>query len=435
MALHTENMPEPLFTGESESYFGLSGEILNPVKFAASQEPWQEGNYLQQLHYQNHHLADKEIVHDLFSGIDDHFEIDEQLLSVEDEKLFASIQDAVTERGILDLRANLQSIAQGIAVHERTQEEIEDYLSGDLDEEIEKMVREEMAVNASLSAEIALHKDINQATEEFDIMKLRGELRGIMNREYSHSQSIGQIDSYLNDDPEMQGLEEFEQEMMLNSGLAADVAFHKEVDSALGEKDVMSLRATLQRIGAETNQEKTELLGVKAPKRRTLYWYAIASSIALMIGLGSLLSQSGYSDNQLYTRYYTPYKSATDVSRSAITAGVGLGRVVQEMNKGNYAGALRMLDGVAASERNKPGVRFYSGIAYQELGQYRKAIESFSIVVNQGDNLMVEQSEWYIGLCYLKTEEREKAIGQFRQIAARKGYYSKQSDKLLRQLE
>ena len=90
---------------------------------------------------------------------------------------------------------------------------------------------------------------------------------------------------------------------------------------------------------------------------------------------------------------------------------------------------------VPARERDGYSINFYSGVAYQELGEYKQAIGSFSEVVHHGDNLLVEQSEWYIGLCYLRIDERQKALEQFRLIASRKGFYGEQSSKLLKQLE
>jgi tetratricopeptide (TPR) repeat protein len=109
--------------------------------------------------------------------------------------------------------------------------------------------------------------------------------------------------------------------------------------------------------------------------------------------------------------------------------------VLREIDQENYPSALKMLQCASAKEQDGFSVNFYSGVAYQGLGDYRSAIRSFSEVVQHGDNLLVEQSEWYIGLCYLRIEEREKAVRQFKYIVSGNGFYRDQSSKLLKQLE
>jgi tetratricopeptide (TPR) repeat protein len=112
-----------------------------------------------------------------------------------------------------------------------------------------------------------------------------------------------------------------------------------------------------------------------------------------------------------------------------------LNSALHNIDIGNYHDAIAQLKSTPLAERDGYSVNFYSGVVYQELGEYSSAINSFTEVVRHGDNLLVEQSEWYIGLCYLRTDEREKALAQFRTIVSRKGFYGEQSRKLLKQLE
>jgi len=112
-----------------------------------------------------------------------------------------------------------------------------------------------------------------------------------------------------------------------------------------------------------------------------------------------------------------------------------LNEAISQMNKGDYATALNMLKIVAADKQDGFTACFYSGEAYQALGDYKNAIKSFSEVIQHGDNLLVEQSAWYIGLCYLKINEKEKAVNQLRSIVASKGYFSQKSKDLLKQLK
>jgi len=420
---------------DTEAYFGLSEEVFNAVNLKIDSEEYEVGNYLQKLHIKNHAVASKEIVHDLFSELEEAIEIDLQTLSAEDEILFEDIKDAVSEKEIVDLRANLKSIAQSVSIHEHTFEEIEDFVNGELDNEIEIMFREEAMVNSALSYEIDLHSEINKAIEETDIMRLRAALKEMIQNEYSHSRSIDEIDEYLNDQMDEEALALLEDELMANSGLADDLAFHREVDKAIAEADIMALRTHLQQISRVESDLSNDKLGLVPSRRNNIYWYAAASIVILMLVFSSLMQRKSHSDQELYASYYQGYSSSGMASRSALVANNGLNKALYDMDKHDFHSALKCLENIPLTEQNGFTINYYSGIAYQQLGEYNQAINSYSKVVQHGDNLLVEQSEWYIGLCYLRIEERQKAIAQFKSIVSRKGYYRDQSSKILKQLE
>lgn len=431
----TATMPGNGHPMDADAYFGLSEEVFNAVNLEAQSVGMEVGNYLQKLHIKNHAVASKEIVHDLFSEIEPIEEVDHQMMSPDDELLFEDISDAVSEKEIIDLRANLQTIARGISKHEHKFEEIENFVNGELNEENETLITEEAKLNAALTGEIELHREINSAIEEQDVMKLRAGLKEMMQNEYSHSRSIEEIDGYLRDELDSRTLANFEDELIANSGLAADVAFHKELDKAISEVDVMAMRTNLQNILQDENNRSSEKLGVGPPRRKKLLWYAAASTIIFVIVFSSLTRHKNYTNQQLYTSYYQPYKIGANVSRSVSASPNELSTALSYMDRGNYPAALKLLKSASTNEQDGFGIKFYSGVAYQELGEYNNAISSFNDVVKQADNLLVEQAEWYIGLCYLRIEEREKALAQFRSIVSRNGFYREQSSKLLKQLE
>ncbi|MCK9413337.1 MAG: hypothetical protein M0Q53_13640 [Prolixibacteraceae bacterium] len=420
---------------DADAYFGLSEELFNTVNLNADNELDEIGNYLQKLHIKNHHVSSKEVVHDLFADEAAMMESEHQLMSAEDEMLFEEIRDAVTEKEIIDLRSNLQSIAKSVSIHERTFEEIENLIDGELDKETESLIREEAILNNALSNEIDFHLEVNNAIEEEDIMQLRSTLKNMMRREYSHSQTVAGIDGYLNEDLDPEALSLFEDELMYNTELAADLNFHKEVDKAIAEADIMALRDNLRNIAREQHDQVNEKRGIATPKTKKLFWYAAASVIVIMLVFTSLIRNKSYSSQQLYANYYQPYKSGEGVSRSALSSSSGLNIALREINQGKYQEALKSMTMIPVMGRDGYSINFYSGVAYQELGEYNRAIGSFSEVVHHGDNLLVEQSEWYIGLCYLRIDERGKALEQFKLIASRKGFYGEQSNKLLQQLE
>ena len=76
----------------------------------------------------------------------------------------------------------------------------------------------------------------------------------------------------------------------------------------------------------------------------------------------------------------------------------------------------------------------YEGISYMELEQFDRANGQFALIIQDQTNAFVESAEWYLGLCYLKTD-RSKALRTFEQIEKRKGYYSDDARRILRKIE
>jgi tetratricopeptide (TPR) repeat protein len=349
---------------DGSAFFGLSDEIIAPVDLIFENQESEIGNFLQQLHMKNHSFASKEVVHDLFSEVEENLEIDDLVMSSEDEFLFEELREAVTEKEVIDLRACLQSISQSVSKHAFVFEETDDLISGEFDNVLESLIQEDSRISAVLSSEMLHQEEIEKAIAELDIMKLRADLKGI-------------------------------------SQMAA--------------------------------VKETRILHLASPGRKMLFWSA-AASIAVLIAFSALLQPKGISDQELYASYYQPYKNGAVLSRSGSTSTSLLSLALREIDREDFTTALNLLKIASADKIDGFAANFYTGEVYQKLGDYKSAIKSFNEVVQHGDNLLVEQSQWFIGLCYLKMNEKAEAANQFRSIVASKGYYSEKSRDLLKQL-
>ena len=66
------------------------------------------------------------------------------------------------------------------------------------------------------------------------------------------------------------------------------------------------------------------------------------------------------------------------------------------------------------------------------LEKYSEAIPEYSKVVAQGDNMFVEEAEWYRALCYLKLGNNETAKRQLVGIINRNSYFASDAKAVLR---
>jgi len=95
---------------------------------------------------------------------------------IQDIELYKDIDLAAAETDIMDLRATLNAIQQTESSTSRKVEEIDRFLNLELNEEELSSFETEMSNNPDLVAELELHKEIDSALQEQDIIGLREKL-------------------------------------------------------------------------------------------------------------------------------------------------------------------------------------------------------------------------------------------------------------------
>jgi tetratricopeptide (TPR) repeat protein len=158
----------------------------------------------------------------------------------------------------------------------------------------------------------------------------------------------------------------------------------------------------------------------------------VAASLILLLGITGIISrQSG----DIYQKFYTRYE-ATGIVRSANTsANQTLTQALQKFENQDYKAALDLFSEIIAKDQNNMVGHFYAGVSLQETGKYQNAIEEYQTVIIDKDNLFTEQAEWYIGLCYLQTNEDKKAYKQFKKIAKNEGFYQHKAQAILNKIK
>jgi tetratricopeptide (TPR) repeat protein len=102
--------------------------------------------------------------------------------------------------------------------------------------------------------------------------------------------------------------------------------------------------------------------------------------------------------------------------------------------KEDYEKALTLFEEVLELDQSRMETNLMTGVSNMELDEYEEASNSFRKVINHNDNLFIEQAEWYIGFCYIKTENTDKAIEQFAKIASGNSLNKDKAKKILRKI-
>ena len=393
----------------------------------------QTENTLQFIHIENHKKSQTERKHQVPLGNKNENVSNFKLLS--DEELWKEISYSIQETDVIDLRNNLKQIIS-MGNTEISDFEVDQFLDNDLPEEMMTTFRNMMEEDSSINRQIKLHQEIDEAISETDIRSLRNSLNELIEEEQMISYSeIKRIDDYLMSYLESKEQIEFEELLEENSRLFSEVHLNNEINESILEQDVMNLRASLDNvINGDKKDTKIRQLIPSRFNTKTSKLVGAAASVAAVISVGAMtMSQEKTSAEELYKKAYKPYE-ATGLYRSAVS-------VTPEMvgidfyNEQNYTGALGKFKEVLNGNPEHPMCNFYSGLCFQQLGDYEKAITAFQKVIDEQDNLFVEQAEWYKALSQLQTKDLKKAYQSFNLIVNNKGYYSNDAKEILKKLK
>ena len=419
--------------------FGLTEEFSSQKNSNAQLNPddiFNFGHSFPKIHLYQHIIAGKENIHQFYK---EQFETnsvsnEESGFSQIEEELFADIQNALEENDIFDLRANLMQVAQSIPAHQYSAEDIEDYIYNQMDSELKAQFEQELTINSDLASEVRLITEIDLAGAESDIMDLRASLNKIQRSEFQSSASIEELESYINGELSNEELASFEAELTSNQKLLDEIGLIKNIDLALSETDVMRLRNNLQNIASEiASNKQTERSFSGKFKAKRIVLSTVAASLILLLGITGIMSRQSQDD--IYQKFYTKYE-ATGIVRSAnLTANKTLSEALQKFENQDYNAALNLFTEVISRDQNNMAGHFYTGISLQETGKYQNAIKEYETVIIDKDNLFTEQAEWYIGLCYLQTNENKKAYKQFKKIAKNEGFYQQKAQSILNKIK
>lgn len=426
---------------EQEFSFELSEELSSFKEFSqpvSINDLISMSQSLPKIHLAQHNIASKENIHHFYKEQQQESASanEENELTPMDEAIFRDVQDALQEKDIQDLRANLQQIAASIPAHQRSVQEIEQFNDKELDEIQLADFEQELLLSKDLARDVDLFKKIDEAAAENDVMDLRASLQSIQQTEASTSRKFEEIDQYLNDELDENSKEVFETELGSNPDLAAELDLYADIDKAIQETEIMELRAKLGNIIQQVNREEKKKRSFAAKLTTSRVAIAsVAASLILILSISGLISRTTTSsDAELYSQFYQPYQT-TGIFRSGdALIDSKLTQALHKYNDQQYDASIDLFSQVLKIDKNNPVSNFYSAMAYQQTGKPELAIEAYQKVIQDKDNLFIEQAQWYIGLCYLQNENRKKAYRQFKSIANSNGFYQEKASAILRKI-
>ncbi len=224
----------------------------------------------------------------------------------------------------------------------------------------------------------------------------------------------------------------FEKELEGNEKLRREVELRKKTEAILKDSDVMALRNKLNSI-EKKRMEQPPVRRSSAGSRNLKY--AAAAGAFVLFGAIALLSNGNLSNSEIFDKYYRSYE-VTAPSRSA-ASGINqdflLG--VEYYKVRDYKSAALYFSKVVEQDSKNMESTLLYGVSNFEISNYPEAEKSFVKVIDDNDNLFIEEARWYLALCYVKSDENDRAVKQLTEIRNSRSIYRKEAAKILKKID
>jgi len=222
----------------------------------------------------------------------------------------------------------------------------------------------------------------------------------------------------------------FRKELEGNKKLRDEVALRKKADLVLKNHDSVQLRIKLAEI-----EKKRAIAQSKNPGKHSTWKYAAAIIAFILIGSVVVLTSGKMTNEELIGKFYKPYEAAAASRSQQAVANEDYSRGLEYYNIRDYRNAELYFGKVVSSDRKYIESTMYYGVSKYEEKNYPEAVQKFRIVTDDGDNMYMEDAQWYLALCYLQTNEKEMAVNQLNLIKRSESFYSKPARKILRKMK
>jgi len=248
------------------------------------------------------------------------------------------------------------------------------------------------------------------------------------------------ITNYLFNELNDQERKEFEKRLEADPVLSKNFQKYAEIHGYLKER--ISYEAMVRDPNLEEARriaDQVEDPGPLSPKgkgRSPKFLIPLLVAASLILGL-IILRPFGASDpSRLYEKYYEPLNVAGDVYRSEepSTEKSMLASGLLLYQARDYAGAEETLTEVVEASPRNALASLYLGLSKMENSKFDEAVALFRNNLYELDQYIPE-TQWYLSLCYLKTEKPAEAVKELELLVDRGGYFGNQAVEVLRRLQ
>jgi tetratricopeptide (TPR) repeat protein len=223
----------------------------------------------------------------------------------------------------------------------------------------------------------------------------------------------------------------FNKELEGNLKLRDEVILRKRSDDILKNQNIISLRNKLSEIEKRREANKPVLNSKKPAYTK----YAAVIAGLVLIGSITIFTGKNLNNDEIINRFYKGYEPPAAQRSGHSETNADFILALEFYSTHDYEKAAILFNKVLESDPRDMQSVLLNGVSNFEEKKYPEAKQSFTKVINDDSNLFVETAEWYLALCYLKTDERDKAVKQLNIIKKEGGIYGDDAKMILRKLK
>jgi len=236
---------------------------------------------------------------------------------------------------------------------------------------------------------------------------------------------------YFSNDLAPEQEEQFNELLATDSEFKEQFNFENDLQKVIRNKNAKELKRKLVDFERDISQNTP----VRTLPRRKFQNWAIAASVALLVGLGWF----GY-NNFLVTDYEDLYNDNFQLYPNTVYA-ITRGDTVESLERkafaayeyGDFEAALADFNKIADTDK-QPYLDFYKAQSYLHLGNLVEAKDLFEKTISE-DTQFAAESHWYLALAYLKEKDKANAALHLKQLISEYDYNTEKASELLDELE
>jgi tetratricopeptide (TPR) repeat protein len=222
----------------------------------------------------------------------------------------------------------------------------------------------------------------------------------------------------------------FIKELDNNEKLRNEVDLRNKTDMVLKKHDNIQLRNRLTEIERIRAAEKP----VKNPVKRISLRYAAVIAGLMLVGGITLYNGRSMTTNEILDRFYKSYEVTSPSRSQQAILNSDYSTAIEYYNIHDYRNAALYFSKVMDSDPRYMESTMLNGVSNFEVRNYPDAKISFIKVIDNNNNLFLEDAQWYLALCYLRTNEQEKAVDQLNAINKSESIYKRDAKKIMKKM-
>jgi TolA-binding protein len=176
---------------------------------------------------------------------------------------------------------------------------------------------------------------------------------------------------------------------------------------------------------------------IPARKSKKPLYVGSFSVLAVLVLTGALTIFPGRHQNneEILNRYYKEYVPTSEQRSLATIKNDNFNQAMEFFESHDYRNAAYYFSKVVESNPKNMSANLLNGIANFEESKYNEAKQSLGKVLDDNNkNLYIDQAQWYLALCFMRTDENDKARQLLGIIIKEDGFYARDAKKVIKKM-